>query len=62
MTSRSGKNYQIDAAYELTMADYRNKVPLSKIQETLKRAEQKEQFELCAGIKKAIDEIKTQAN
>jgi hypothetical protein len=48
---------RVTAGYTITMADYKNGCPLEKIRATLKRSEQNEQYELCQGIQRAIEEI-----
>lgn len=48
---------RVTAGYTITIADYKNGCSLEKIRETLKRSEQNEQYELCQGIQKAIEEI-----
>lgn len=48
--------------YTAAMKDYYRYKNLNEIKKTLKLFEEIEEYEMCQGIKKAVDEIESQEN
>lgn len=48
----------IQEYYYLTLVDIREGASIEELEETIKFYESLEEYEVCAGIKKAIDETK----